>query len=153
MLQAPFYSLEQSKSANYGGIGAVIAHEISHAFEARTDAMVKEFDGLDSAGATVNGKLVVSENVADVGGMSVALEAAKGEDEVSLTDFFTNWATVWRMNASKEYMKLLSKVDVHASARLRANVQVTNFADFFTTFDVTPADKMWRAPEDRVQIW
>lgn len=178
ILQAPFYSLEQSKSANYGGIGAVIAHEISHAFdtngarfdekgnlnswwtdadfkafEERTDAMVNEFDGLDSAGATVNGKLVVSENVADVGGMSVALEAAKGEDEVSLTDFFTNWATVWRMNASKEYMKLLSKVDVHAPARLRANVQVTNFADFFTTFDVTPADKMWRAPEDRVQIW
>lgn len=178
ILQAPFYSLEQSKSANYGGIGAVIAHEISHAFdtngarfdekgnlnswwtdadfkafEERTDAMVKEFDGLDSAGATVNGKLVVSENVADVGGMSVALEAAKSEDEVSLTDFFTNWATVWRMNASKEYMKLLSKVDVHAPARLRANVQVTNFADFFTTFDVTPTDKMWRAPEDRVQIW
>lgn len=178
ILQAPFYSLEQSKSANYGGIGAVIAHEISHAFdtngarfdekgnlnswwtdadfaafEKRTAAMIEEFDGLDSAGSTVNGKLVVSENVADVGGMSVALEAAKSEAEVSLTDFFTNWATVWRMNASKEYMKLLSKVDVHAPARLRANVQVTNFDDFFTTFNVTSTDKMWRNPEARVQIW
>lgn len=178
ILQAPFYSLAQSKSANYGGIGAVIAHEISHAFdtngarfdekgnlnswwtdadfkafEERTAAMIKEFDGLDSDGATVNGKLVVSENVADVGGMSVALEAAKSEVETNLNDFFSNWAAIWRMKASVEYMKLLTKVDVHAPARLRANVQVTNFADFFTVFNVKPGDKMWRDPNDRVQIW
>lgn len=178
ILQAPFYSLNQSKSANYGGIGAVIAHEISHAFdtngarfdekgnlnswwtdadfaafEKRTDAMVKEFDGLENEGAKVNGKLVVSENVADVGGISVALEAAKGEAETSLEDFFSNWATIWRSKASIEYMKLLAKVDVHAPARLRANVQVTNFEDFFNTFDVKPGDKMWRSPEERVQIW
>lgn len=178
ILQAPFYSLEQSKSANYGGIGAVIAHEISHAFdtngarfdekgnlnswwtdadfaafETRTDAMIKEFDGLENEGAKINGKLVVSENVADVGGLSVALEAAKGEVETSLADFFGNWATVWRSKASAEYMKLLAKVDVHAPARLRANVQVTNFEDFFRTFDVKPGDKMWREPNARVQIW
>lgn len=178
ILQAPFYSLKQSKSANYGGIGAVIAHEISHAFdtngarfdekgnlngwwtdedfaafEKRTDAMVQEFDGLENEGAVVNGKLVVSENVADVGGLSVALEAAKAEDDTDLTAFFSNWASVWRSKASIEYMKLIAKVDVHAPARLRANVQVTNFEDFFETFNVTPDDKMWRDQDKRVKIW
>lgn len=178
ILQEPFYSLKQSKSANYGGIGAVIAHEISHAFdtngarfdekgnlngwwtdedfaafEKRTDAMVQEFDGLENEGAVVNGKLVVSENVADVGGLSVALEAAKAEDDTDLTAFFSNWASVWRSKASIEYMKLIAKVDVHAPARLRANVQVTNFEDFFETFNVTPDDKMWRDQDKRVKIW
>ena len=95
ILQAPFYSLEQTNSQNYGGIGAVIAHEISHAFdnngakfdeqgnmvnwwtdadyaafEERTQAMIQEFDGISYAGSQVNGKLVISENVADGGGLS-----------------------------------------------------------------------------------
>ncbi|QBO36522.1 M13 family peptidase [Periweissella cryptocerci] len=178
ILQAPFYSLEQSKSANYGGIGAVIAHEISHAFdtngarfdekgnlnswwtdedfaafEKRSEAMINEFDGLEISGAKINGHLVVSENVADVGGMSAALEAAKGEDEVNLADFFGNWATVWRNKANDDFMKLMAAVDVHAPAPLRANVQVSNFEDFFVTFNVTADDGMWRAPADRVQIW
>ncbi|MFR7019310.1 M13-type metalloendopeptidase, partial [Streptococcus pneumoniae] len=52
-----------------------------------------------------------------------------------------------------EFMKLLASVDVHAPAKLRVNVQVPNFDDFFTTYDVKEGDGMWRSPEERVIIW
>lgn len=178
ILQAPFYSLEQSSSANYGGIGAVIAHEISHAFDTngasfdehgslnnwwteedyaafkeRTDKVVEQFDGIDFAGGKTNGKLTVSENVADLGGLAAALEAAKKDADFSAEDYFTNFATIWRMKAREEYLQLLLSVDVHAPGKLRTNVQLPNFDDFFTTFDVKEGDGMWREPADRVVIW
>ncbi|MFC3927260.1 M13 family metallopeptidase [Streptococcus caprae] len=178
ILQAPFYSLDQSSSANYGGIGAVIAHEISHAFDTngasfdehgslnnwwteadyaafqeRTDKVVEQFDGIDFAGGKVNGKLTVSENVADLGGLSAALEAAKKEDDFSAKDYFTNFATIWRMKAREEYLQLLISVDVHAPGKLRTNVQLPNFDDFIETFDIQEGDGMWRDAEKRVIIW
>ena len=178
ILQAPFYSLDQSSSANYGGIGAVIAHEISHAFDTngasfdehgslknwwtdedfaafktRTDKVVDQFDGLDSYGAKVNGQLTVSENVADLGGVACALEAAKQEADFSARDFFINFATIWRMKAREEFMQMLAAVDVHAPGKLRTNVTLTNFPEFHEEFDITERDAMWRAPQDRVIIW
>ncbi|MEX5397741.1 M13-type metalloendopeptidase [Streptococcus sp. ZJ93] len=178
ILQAPFYSLEQTSSENYGGIGAVIAHEISHAFDTngasfdengslknwwteedyaafkeKTQKVVDLFEGQDSHGAKVNGKLTVSENVADLGGLAAALEAAKRDEDFSAEEFFTNWGRIWRMKARTEYMQLLASVDVHGPAKLRVNLQVPNFAEFFETFDVTEKDGMWRKPEDRVMIW
>lgn len=115
--------------------------------------MIKEFDGLPFAGKTVNGKLTVSENIADGGGLSCALEAAKGEPDADLQAFFLNWAAIWRSKATNEREELLLAIDVHAPAKLRANIQVQNLEDFFTTFDVQPGDKMYRKPEDRVNIW
>ncbi|WP_412989065.1 M13 family metallopeptidase [Pediococcus siamensis] len=178
ILQAPFYSLTQTPSQNYGGIGAVMAHEISHAFDPngalfdengslnnwwtdsdmkefkkRSQAMVEEFDGLPFAGGKVNGKLVVTENVADDGGLSCALEAAKKTGNPDLEAFFVNWATVWRSKSTTEYMQLLLSIDVHAPNKLRANVQVKNFDEFYETFDIQPDDGMYLPPEKRVQIW
>ncbi|EHJ57030.1 hypothetical protein HMPREF9318_00950 [Streptococcus urinalis FB127-CNA-2] len=178
ILQAPFYSLNQSSSANYGGIGAVIAHEISHAFDTngasfdengslnnwwtdedfaafkeKTDKVVEQFDGLESHGAKVNGKLTVSENVADLGGVACALEAAKKDHDFSVKDFFINFATIWRMKARDEYMQMLASVDVHAPAQWRTNVTVTNFEEFHKEFDVKEGDGMWRPVEKRVIIW
>ena len=178
ILQAPFYSLEQSSSANYGGIGAVIAHEISHAFDTngasfdengslknwwteedyaafkeRTDKVVAQFDGLDSYGVKVNGKLTVSENVADLGGVACALEAAKKEADFSVRDFFINFATIWRMKARDEFMQMMASIDVHAPAEWRTNVTITNFDEFHQEFGVKEGDGMWRAPENRVIIW
>ena len=57
------------------------------------------------------------------------------------------------MKGLEEYMKLLASVDVHAPAKLRTNVQLPNFDDFFKTFDVQEGDGMWRSPEERVVIW
>ncbi|WP_288636696.1 M13-type metalloendopeptidase [uncultured Limosilactobacillus sp.] len=178
ILQAPFYSLKQTSSQNYGGIGAVIAHEISHAFDNNgalfdeygnlnnwwtpedaahfkklAQKMIAEFDGLPIAGQKVNGKLTVSENIADGGGLSCALEAAKEEDDFNAQEFFINWATIWRMKATQQYEQLLLSIDVHAPQKLRANVQAQNQADFYTAFGIQPGDQMYKAPEDRVNIW
>ena len=156
----------------------MIAHEISHAFDnngslfdeygtlnnwwtdddnkhfqALADDMIKEFDGLPFAGQKVNGKLTVSENIADAGGLSCALEAAKGEPDVDLRAFFINWATIWRQKATTEREQLLLSIDVHAPAKLRANVQVQNLEDFFQTFDIHDGDGMFKAETDRVKIW
>ena len=123
------------------------------AFKERTQQVVDQFDGLDSYGAKVNGKLTVSENVADLGGLAAALAAAKRDEDFSSEAFFTNWAAIWRMKARPEYMQLLAAVDPHGPAKARVNVQVKNFDDFFTTFDVKETDGMWLAPDKRVQIW
>lgn len=178
ILQAPFYSLDQSASANYGGIGAVIAHEISHAFdpngakfdeqgsladwwsaedyaqfEALSQAMIDEFDGVAHGGGSVNGRQTMAENVADAGGLSCAVEAALAEDDADLAALFTNWAVIWRQKATPEYESLLLTMDVHAPNKLRCNIQLQNMDGFYEAFDVHEGDAMYRAPEDRVNIW
>lgn len=178
ILQAPFYSLEQSSSANYGGIGAVIAHEISHAFDSngasfdehgslnnwwqeadyeaftqKTQAVIDQFDGRDSYGAKVNGKLTVSENIADLGGLAASLTAAQAESDFDVKAYFENFARIWRMKARQAYMQVMASVDVHAPGKLRVNVQLPNFALFHETYGIRPGDGMWRDEKDRVMIW
>ncbi|MFD1418572.1 M13 family metallopeptidase [Companilactobacillus keshanensis] len=178
ILQAPFYSLDQLSSENYGGIGAVIAHEISHAFDNNgaqfdeygnmnnwwtkedyekfqglTQKVIDQFDDIPYAGSKVNGKLVVSENVADDGGLRCALEAAKSEDDYDAKKFFINWARVWRLKATKQFNELLLSTDVHAPGPLRANVQAQNMDEFYDAFEITSDDGMWLDPSKRVTIW
>lgn len=178
ILQAPFYSIEQTKSENYGGIGAVIGHEISHAFDnngAKFDEkgnlnnwwtkedfevfdnkakdMINQFDGIPFGSSKVNGKLTVSENIADAGGLSCSLEALKRTGDFNLEEFFVNFAKIWCMKAKPEYIDLLLSVDVHAPGRLRATIQPKNLEEFYETFDIIEGDKMYLAPEKRVSIW
>ena len=147
ILQPPFYSINQTRSENLGGIGAVIGHEISHAFDSngakcdelgnlnnwwpkadgrkfnkKVNAMIKQFDGIELPWGTVNGKFTVSENIADNGGMAVTLDIMSNSEGVSFEEYFTNWARVWCQKAKPEYQALLLQVDVHGPNYLRANM-------------------------------
>ena len=178
ILQPPFYSIHQSRAENLGGIGAVIGHEISHAFDSngakcdelgnlnnwwtkaderkfnkKVNAMVKQFDGIELPWGTVNGKFTVSENIADNGGMAVTLDIMSRTEGVSFEEYFTNWARVWCQKAKPEYQKLLLQVDVHGPAYLRCNMPPRNFPEWYETFGVKKSDEMYLAPSKRIVIW
>ncbi len=178
ILQAPFYSINQTRSQNLGGIGAVIGHEISHAFDSngakcdengnlnnwwtkadtkkfnsKINAMVKQFDGIELPWGKVNGKFIVSENIADNGGMAVTLDIMSKMSEKSYEEYFMNWARVWCVKAKDEYKQLLLNVDVHGPAILRANMQPRNFTEWYDTFNVKKTDAMYIAPSKRIIIW
>ena len=178
ILQKPFYALSQSVSENLGGIGTVIAHEISHAFDNNgahfdengnlfnwwsendskafkelTNKMIKQWDGIPFGNTSVNGELVVSENIADNGGMAVTLQIMHTIEDPDFKAYFINWAKIWCQKAKDEYIDFLLKNDVHSPCKLRANIQVRNFKEWYDTFDVTDTDQMYIKEEDRIIIW
>ena len=177
ILQAPFYDLNQSRGTNYGGIGATIAHEISHAFDnngakfdehgnmknwwtdedfkefnQRTQAAIDIYDGLNYGPAKLNGKQVVAENIADLGGLSCAIQANKSEGD-SMIELFENYARSWAQKQRPEAIKTEIAVDVHAPQPTRVNIPAQCQDEFFETFDVKETDGMWLDPEQRVKIW
>lgn len=180
ILQKPFYDLKQSRATNYGGIGVVIAHEVSHAFDnngaqfdefgnmknwwtdedfaefkKRTQAEIDLFDGIEYGPVTLNGKQIVSENIADQGGLTAAVEANKGEgaDKKAMQELFENFARVWATKQLPESIKTQVSIDVHAPGPERANVQSQCQEEFYKAFGVTEKDGMWLDPEKRVVIW
>ncbi|VEU75286.1 Neutral endopeptidase [Mycoplasmopsis maculosa] len=178
ILDKPYYSIKQTKAENYGAIGAVIAHEISHAFDnnganfdekgnlnswwtkddfktfnKKSEEMIKLFDGVQSHYGKCNGKLTVSENIADSGGLKCALDAFLKTGETNVEDFFSSWARGWRKLSKPEYAQMLLAVDVHAPADLRANLQLANLDLFQETYDLKKGDGMFLHKNKRVKIW
>ncbi|MBQ3792470.1 MAG: M13 family peptidase, partial [Clostridia bacterium] len=122
-------------------------------FEEKTKAMAEQYDGLPYHGGKVNGTMVVSENIADNGGMAVTLEIMHTLEKPDFTKYFVSWATVWRSKAKEGYIRLLLKNDVHSPDEIRANRTVLNFPEWYDTFSVKETDGMYLPEEKRLSIW
>ena len=178
ILQDPFYSTEQTDSENYGGVGNVVGHELSHAFdtsgaefdaegvftnwwteedyaafEERTKPMVTQYDGYEIHGGTVDGEQTLNENIADNGGVAVALEALKRKGDANFAEYFETYAKTWAIRLRPEFTKMRLTTDEHGPAEARVNFPVANFDEFYETYDVKEGDKMYIAPEDRMIFW
>jgi putative endopeptidase len=179
ILQEPFYSINASPAENYGGIGTVIAHEITHAFDTvggKFDEMgnaknwwteddyrnfmerakrVQEFyDGLEIvAGIESDGELTLFENIADLGAMSCCLEVLSQYENPDYQAFFKSNAVIWRQTLTRELADYFSKNDVHSNAKIRVNRTVVNFDEFYEAFGISEKDGMYVPPEERVGVW
>ena len=187
ILQPPFFYADADDAVNYGAIGAVIGHEITHGFDdrgshfdaqgalrewwteedraefdRRATKIAEQFDAYEVVGLHVNGRLTLGENIADLGGLSVALNAlreAHGDSGAAIDGltptqrFFVSWATVWHMNYTDEYATLLVNIDPHSPSRFRVNGPLANLPDFAAAFDIADGSPMVRPEELRAHIW
>lgn len=192
ILQPPFFDMNADDAANYGGIGAVIGHEIGHGFDdqgskydgdgnmvdwwtesdrtefgKRTKALIEQYNTFSPKDLDddhkVNGEFTIGENIGDLGGLSIALEAYKiateGKESPVLDDLtglqrvFFGWAQVWRTKARNEEAIRRLAVDPHSPPEFRCNGVVRNLDSFHEAFDVRPGDALYLDPAERVKIW
>lgn len=189
ILQPPFFDMVADDATNYGGIGAVIGHEISHgfddsgsqfdadgnlknwwtpedrkAFEGLTAKVVAQYEGYQPLpGKSIQGKLTLGENLADVSGLAVAYRAYRlslGDKEAPVVNgmtgdqrFFLGWAQVWRSQYRNAALLQQLTADPHSPGRYRAIGAPVNMDAFHEAFSTQPGDGMWKAPEDRIRIW
>jgi len=188
ILQPPFFYAEADDAVNYGAIGTVIGHEITHGFDdrgshfdakgalrdwwteadraefdSRAQVLVDQFDAYEVAeDLHVNGRLTLGENIADLGGLTIALGALRKvlPSDALLVDgltpeqrFFLSWATVWRTNYTDEYARLLVNIDPHSPARARVNAPLANLPAFAAAFQIAEGTPMVRPAELRAHIW
>jgi putative endopeptidase len=190
IMQPPFFDPNADDAVNYGGMGAVIGHEMTHGFDdqgAQYDAqgnlrnwwtasdlekfkkgtglVASQFDSYTVLDAVhVNGKLTLGENLADLGGLSVAyaaLEKALAQKgRPPLIDgftpeqrFFLAWAQIWRSNSTPEALRLRINTDPHSPARWRTNGPLSNMPEFAAAWGCKPGDPMVRPDAVRPVIW
>jgi putative endopeptidase len=190
ILQPPFYDPKADDAFNYGGIGAVIGHEMTHGFDDqgakfdavgnlamwwtpddykkftdRTDCVAKQFDSFEvEPGLHQNGRLVLGESVADLGGLTVAYAAyekslqgkPRPKDINGFTPeqrFFLGWAQIWSQNIRPEAARLRNATDPHPLGRFRVNGPLSNMPQFAAAYGCKAGDPMMRPPDQRCQIW
>lgn len=189
ILQPPFFNMEADDAVNYGGIGAVIGHEITHGFDDQGskydgngnlhDWWTKEdrekFDKLANRlveryssyvpidSMHLNGKLTLGENIADLGGVTIAYQAYLNSlhgKEAPVIDgltgpqrFFMGWAQVWRRNFRPDALRQRIMTDPHSPSEFRANGVLSNFTPFYEAFQVKKGDKMYLPEDQRIVIW
>ena len=189
ILQPPFFNAEADDAVNYGGIGAVIGHELTHGFDdegrnfdakgnletwwtsedsakfmERAHVIVEQFNGykvLDTI--SVNGELTLGENIADLGGLTIAYEAfkktkqGKGNEVIDgLTPdqrFYLGFATIWAGDLRPETQAQRIITDPHSPGLYRVNGPLSNLASFYEAFGVKEGDRMYRPDSERARIW
>jgi putative endopeptidase len=187
-LQAPFFDPSADPAVNYGGIGSVIGHEITHGFddegrkfdgngkltnwwtaedgkkfEAAAKILGAQYNGYEVAGAHINGQLTMGENIADLGGLLVALDAyhlsLKGQPAPVIDGltgdqrFFLAFGQGWRDKRRDEALRQQMVSDPHSPEKYRVDGVVRNIAAWYSAFDVKPGEKLYLKPEDRAKIW
>lgn len=178
ILQAPFYDKNADEAQNLGGIGTVIGHEITHAFdtygsgydengnysswwtpqdlaqfEARAQKVKDYYSSMEVAnGIFQNGDTTVGENIADMGAMACVLDIV-GSDKKAQRKVFESNANIWASVQTDAYRDFLLMADVHSLNKVRVNAVLPLFEQFYEVYGITKNDAMYVAPEDRVQIW
>jgi len=189
ILAAPYFDPGADAAANYGGIGGVIGHEMTHGFDDEgrkydgTGALTEWWTKSDSEkfdaqakrlnaqydtyepfpGVHVKGDQTTGENIADLGGLLIALDAYHNSlhgQPAPVIDgltgdqrFFLAYAQSWREKRREEFQRQLIVMDVHSPEKFRVNGVVRNMDAWYPLFDVKPGDKLYVAPADRVKIW
>jgi putative endopeptidase len=189
ILQPPFFDAQADDAVNYGGIGAVIGHEIGHgfddqgskydgagvlqswwtdedrkAFETRTAALGGQFDAYEGLpGLHVNGKLTMGENIGDLSGINIALQAyhiSLGGKPAPVLDGFTgdqryflSFGQIWRSAYRDAQMRQQVISNPHSPPEFRVIGATRNTDAWYAAFGVQPADKYYLPPEKRVHLW
>lgn len=190
ILQPPFFNPIADDAVNYGGMGAVIGHEMTHGFDdqgsqfdakgnlknwwnesdaanfkAKAQILVDQFNNytvLDSI--HVNGKLTEGENIADLGGVSIAYQAFENtlkdrprpgviDGQTAEQRFFLAWAQMWRENDTQQALRQRIIVDPHSPNEYRCNGPLSDFPPFLEAFGCKPGDQMFAPETKRAKIW
>ena len=180
ILQKPFFSDNYEDPLNYGGIGVVIAHEITHGFDDQgrkfdlngnlnnwyeeidianfkklTTKLEKQFSNYKIGNKNINGTLTLGENIADLGGVTISLNSYKNsrKEDANLKHFFYNYARIWRNNIREEELDKKLQIDPHTPGIWRVNGILPNIDDFYKTFKIDKFSKLYMNTENRVEIW